>query len=357
MSEATCSACGQQASIKSLFDLNGQTYCAPCVQTAVDNAKRSGQPTAYMPLINRSICARCNSYISDQSTAMQTGGARFCGVCAPLIKDWGYPAWLRVGLAALLLLLIVALVHGKKYFHAGRAMYIGEHLVEQGKHAEALPYLKETLSIAPGSDKAALLAAKAALLTGDVATADKALHGHDDGHFEDGQSAEFLEVNSLWDRANQALEKADKASELAEKDGNSAEAARLMHEAASSYPELPGLRIAAENLDAGAAFDRGDFDTYLSISENQWKQQAGAGSAIALANALACKYVVTGIIPLRERAMEMIAKSKELAGGDAKTLKSLDDYIPLITYRIESRQIISKQEYNRKFRTGKNPIK
>ncbi len=357
MSEATCSACGLQASVRSLFDLNGQTYCAQCVQTAAENAKRSGQPTAYMPLINRSICARCNSYISDQSTAMQTGGARFCGACAPLIKDWGYPAWLRLSLAALLLLLVVALVHGKKYFSAGRAMYIGEHLVEQGKHAEALTYLKETLRVAPGSDKAVLLAAKAALLTGDVATADKALHGHDDGHFEDGQSAEFLEVNSLWNRANQALEKADRASKLAEKGGNSAEAARLMHEAASDYPEMPGLRIAAENFDAGAAFDRGDFDTYLSISENQWKQEAGPGTAMALANALACKYVLTGIIPFRERSMDMIAKSKELAGGDAETLKALDEYIPLITYRIENRQIISKQEYNRRFRTGKNPLK
>jgi hypothetical protein len=357
MSEATCSACGLQASIRSLFDLNGQIYCAPCVQTAAGNAKRSGQSAAYMPLINRSICARCNTFISDQSTARQIGFARFCAACAPLIKDWSYPPWLKVSLAALVLLLIVALVHGKKYFHAGRAMYIGEHLVEQGKHAEALPYLKETLRIAPGSDKAALLAAKAALLTGDLAAAGKALHDHDDGHFENGQSAAFLEVNSLWNRANQALEKAQKASKLAEKDENSAEAARLMHEAASSYPEFTVLRIAAENLDAGAAFVRGDFDTYLSISENHWKQQAGPDTAISLANALACKYVLTGIIPLRERSIEMIEKSKQLAGGDAEALKALDEYIPLITYRIENRQIISKQEYNRRFRAGKNPIK
>jgi tetratricopeptide (TPR) repeat protein len=356
MSEATCSACGQQASVRSLFDLNGQTYCGRCVQTASENAKRSGQPSAYMALINRSICARCNTYMGSDSTATQIGGARFCGTCAPLIKDWGYPPWLKIGLAAVVCLLVVALVHGQKYFRAGRAMYIGEHLIEQGKPTEALPYLKDTLRVAPASDKAALLAAKAALLTGDVASADKALHDHDGGHFEDGQSAEFLEVNSLWERANQALEKAQKASKLAETSGNSAEAARLMHQAAATYPQSPWLQFAAEYFDGGAAFDRGDFDTYLSISEHQWKEQPDANTAVALANAFACKYVLTGIIPLRERSMEMIEKSKQLANGDAETLKQLNEYIPLITYRIEKREIISRQEYFRRF-PAKKPAK
>lgn len=354
MSDATCSACGVTAPVRSLFDLNGQTYCANCVRTAAENARRSGQPSAFMPLINRSICARCNTYMGSDAMATQIGGARFCSACAPLIKDWDYPVWLKIGLASLLLLLVVALAHGRKYFHAGRAMYIGERLVEQQKYAEALPYLKETLTIAPNSDKASLLAAKSALMIGDVESADKALHEHDGGHYEDGQNAQFLEVNSLWDRANEALKKADEAGKLAKEDGKSAQAAKLMHQAAALYPQLPSLVFAAESLDAGAAFERRDFDSFLAISENQWKEQSDWNTASQLASALACKYAISGVSDFRARAEEMLAKANQLAQSDVGAVNSLAEYAPRIQYRLESRKIISRQEYDRRFRGGKS---
>lgn len=357
MSEATCSACGLKAPIRSLFDLNGQTYCEPCVRTASLNARGSGQPSMYMPLINRSICARCNTFIASDASAAQIGSARFCSTCAPLIKDWDYPVWLKIGLASLLLLLAVALVHGRKYFHAGRALYIGERLVDEGKFANALPYLKETLTIAPGSDKASLLAAKSALMIGDVASADKALHDHDGGHFEDGQSAQFLEVNSLWDHANEAFKKAEQAGKLAQQDGKSAQAAKLMHDAASLYPQLPGFAFAAESLDGGAAFERRDFDSFLAVSEHQWKEQPASETAAQLASALSCKYAVTGTTDFRKRAEEMMDKARQLAQGDSEALKSIDEYVPRIQYRLNSRKIITKQEYDHLFRSGKSSAK
>src|SRR5437899_673132 len=120
MSDATCSRCGQTFSIRSLFDLNGITYCEMCVQKASQEAKQRGQLSSYVPLINKSICARCNTYIGSSSDAVQIGNLRFCAACGPLIKDWDYPQWLKVSLAALLLLLVVALAHGRTYFHAGR---------------------------------------------------------------------------------------------------------------------------------------------------------------------------------------------------------------------------------------------
>lgn len=355
MSEATCSACGLTAPVRSLFDLNGQTYCQNCVRTASENARRSGQASAYMPLISRSICARCNTFIGSDSTSIQVGSARFCSPCASLIKDWDYPVWLKIGLATLLLLLVVALAHGRKYFHAGRAMYIGERLVKQQKYADALPYLKEALTLAPGSDKASLLAAKAALMIGDLQSAQKALMDHDGGHYEDGEDARFLEVKGLWDRASQALEKADQAAKLAQQDGKSAEAAKLLHEAAALYPQVPGLAFDAESLDAGAAFERGDCDSFLAIAENQWKEQSDWHTASQLASALACKYAITGLSDFRKRAEEMLAKADQLAQTDVGAVNALAEYVPRIRYRLDSRKIITKQEYDRRFRGGKSP--
>jgi tetratricopeptide (TPR) repeat protein len=357
MSEATCSQCGKKLSIRSLFDLNGVTYCEPCVLTASREAKERRLPSIYVPLITKSICARCNTFLGDSPDSVQIGNLRFCAKCGPLIKDWDYPQWLKVSLAALLLLLVVALVHGRNYFRAGREMYVGERLVKAGKYAEAVPHLQETIRIAPGSDKGVLLLAKAALLSGDVADADKALQGHNSGYFEDASKPEFREVDSLWKRATGALAKAAQAQKLADQDGKEIEASRVMHEAATMYPELPDLSFAAESLDEGVAFVRKDYDAFLAIAEKQWKERPMAQTAAAMASALACKFAVTGEDSFRQRSQEMLEKARQLAQGDTKSLKILDEFAERNRYRLETRQIISKTEYDRRFRSVKTTNK
>ena len=357
MSESACTHCGQRLSIRSLYDLNGAAYCASCVQDAARQAKERGQPSAYVPLINKSICARCNTYIGDAPDAVQIGALRFCSTCGPLIKDWDYPQWLKMSLAALLLLLVVALAHGRKYFHAGREMYVGERLVAKRRYAEALPHLQETLRIAPNSDKAVLLTAKAALLSGDVDTADKALQAHSGGHFDDANDADFKEVESLWNRATGALHKAEQAAKLAEEDGKEIEAARLMHEAAAAYPEFPGLATAAEVYDSGAAFARKDYDTFVTITRKLWNEHPNAAMAAGLASSLACKYAVTGDSTYRKESEGMLGKAQQMAQGDAQALKSFEEYLPRIRYRLDTRQIITRKEYDRRFRSAETSKK
>ena len=353
MSEATCSRCGKTFSIRSLFDLNGVAYCEPCVQTASQESRERRLPSIYVPLITKSICARCNTYLGDSFDSVPIGNLRFCSKCASLIKDWGYPQWLKLSLAALLLLLIVALVHGRKYFHAGREMYVGERLVKAGRYGEALPHLQETIRLAPGSDKGVLLFAKAALLSGDVERAGNALQGHNSGYFEDASKPEVVEVDSLWKRATSALEKADEADKLANQDGKEIEAARLMHEAATTYPELPGLAFAAESLDEGVAFVRKDYDTLLAIAQKQWKEHPMAQTAAGMASALACKFAVTGDASYRQQSEEMLERARRLANGNTDALKNLDEFAERNRYRLETRKVISKTEFDRRFRSGK----
>lgn len=353
MSQVACSECGTAVPVQSLYDLNGKAYCASCVQSAAEAARRAGQPSNYVPLINKSICARCNAYIPSDAAATQIGNARFCATCGPQVKDWQYPQWLKLGLVGLLLLLVVALVHGRKYFHAGRELYVGERLVEQGRHAEGLPHLQEALRIAPASDKAALLAAKAALLIGDVGSAQKAFQGHNNGYFENADSPEFQEANALWKRATDALEKAEQAAKLENQEGKEVEAARLMHEAASLYPQMRNLQTAAQAYDAGVAFAKKDYDGFVAISAKLWKDEPVAGSAAGLASALACKYAVTGDTSIRQQSEEMLAKAQQLAQGNPEDQKDLAEYLPRIRYRLDSREIITKQEYDRRFRSAK----
>ena len=351
MRQGTCCQCGLTKSIRSFYSLNGMTYCEPCVWKASREAKESGLPSEYISLTDNTVCVRCGADNGSMDFPL-VGKHPFCPTCGPLVSNWPYPQWLRLSLVGLLLLLAVALVHGRKYFHAGRTMYIGERLVRQGRYADALPYLQETLQIAPDSDKAVLLAAKAALLSGDIQTAQKALQGHNNGRFEDSSDRDFQEVEGLWKRAIAAFEKADQASKLEQQEGHGEEAARLMHQAAAMYPEAQGLTQAAEYYDEGAAFERKDYDTFLSIAEKQWDEHASSETAGVLSSALACKYAVTGDAPFRRQSEDMLAKSQQLIQGDSTQQQLFQEYAERIRYRLDKRDIISKQEYDRRFRSG-----
>src|SRR5262249_9511036 len=215
------------------FSADGWTYWESCVQTAAREAKDSGQARTFVRNVDGSVCALCGTENSSGADFVYRKKLPFCEKCGPRVEKWPYPNWLKLSLVALVLLLIVSLVYGRKYFHAGREMYLGERLVSETKYAEAEPHLKEAVRIAPNSEKAVLLLAKDGLKIGDAETAGKALQGHGEGHFENGQDADFLEVKALWERAIAALEKANKAGELAQQDGKEAETAKLMHEAAA----------------------------------------------------------------------------------------------------------------------------
>jgi hypothetical protein len=354
MREGTCVGCGLTASIGSFYSIDGKLYCEPCSWKEERAAAERGEKLEKISVVDGSVCARCTAVAADTGSADFPifKGLPLCPNCQQQIGNWPYPAWLKASLAGLLILLAVALIHGRKYFHAGRMMYAGERLVEHGKYREAVPFLKDADELAPQSDKASLLLAKAALHIGDVRTAQKALQGHAAGHYE--RSDEFQEVESLWNRATNALDKAQKASELVDQPGKSEEAEALMRQAAAEYPEAPQLTAAVPYFEAGSAFEHKDYDRFLAIAEGIWKVQPGsAGAAAELAGALACKYAVTGDPSLRTRSEEMMEKLRQLSQGDKAVEQRYQEYAERLKHRLDTREIINKQEYDRRFRSAK----
>jgi len=339
------------ASIRSFYLLNGKMYCEPCVWKASRDAQTKGEPSEYVSLTDNSVCVRCGAS-SDATDFQLVGNQPLCSPCSQLIQDWPYPTWLKAGLAFVLILLVVALINGRKYFHAGRSLYVGERLVDEGHYEQALPYLEETVRVAPESDKAVLLAGRAALMTGRVDIADKVLHGHSGGHFED-PGDDFRTVEALWEKANRAFAKADEASKLGQQGGHDADAARLMHEAAAMYPQAANLAIAAEMYDEGAAFERKDYDAFLSIAQKQWRLFPGPETAGVVASALACKYAITGDEQYKKQSEEMLLEA-ERGSQQPEQKKRFEEYAERIRYRLASRAIIDKPEYDKKFRSQKS---
>src|SRR3954469_11107897 len=163
MRQAACNECGLTATVRSFYTMDGKTYCEPCVWKCSKAAREAGRAAEYLPLQDNSVCGRCGAYSGDAADHPVVGKLPLCAGCASQVANWPYPGWLKISMAALLVLLTAALFQGRSYFHAGRTMYIGERLVDEHQYERALPFLKETLRVAPQSDKAVLLTAKAAL--------------------------------------------------------------------------------------------------------------------------------------------------------------------------------------------------
>ena len=353
MQETKCSDCGLIGPLRSFYSLNGKSYCEPCVWKASKDAAARNEPSEYVSLGYDTVCARCHK---DAGTVVlsKVGAISLCEECRAIVYSWPYPQWLKLGLAGLLVLLAISLLHGKKYFQSGRSLYRGEQLVDERHYSEAIPYLQSTVSIAPGSDKGVLLYAIACLRSGDAVDAWRALKNHENGHFDDADDPLVKEAQQLSERAGQAFDKAAEAYKLAGESGHAAESAQKIREAAQIYPENPGFAMAVVYYDAGTAFEAKDYDRFLSLSQQITTQNPDSADALGmLASALACKYAVTGDQSFHDRAMQTLAQAEKLAERSAEEKKAFQEYSDRIHYRLTSREIIDTEEYNRRFRTAK----
>jgi hypothetical protein len=118
-----------------------------------------------------------------------------------------------------------------------------------------------------------------------------------------------------------------------------------MHEALDTYPGFPAFVVQAKKLDSSVAFYAGDYTAMLELSESLWTDYPTYDSAAGLANAYACVYASTGDEAAKLKALEMLAKAKDMASTpDAR--KDLQEYEPRFNHRLETRKILTREQYN-----------
>lgn len=347
MRQAKCSSCGSSVPLGSSFLINQQALCEPCANTAVEKLQAAKAPLQVTQPLDPTVCGKCSTD-NGNSEFSRVAGFPLCGPCATAVYNVQFPAWIRFSLAGLLLLLVVALVQGRQWFSVGRSLVLGERLMERAEYAQAIPHLEAVQKAAPNSEKVLLPLGKAYLLT---------------GRFQDGvrtlqQRPTYKdlillgEVNSIIERVDQALGKVKQANDLAEQ-GKYAEAAKLMRVAKALYPQLPDIAEAEEAMLEADAFYTRDYDLFLKLTEDALQRDPKSVRSMgAYASALACKYAVTGDPAFRARAEEMLEKTRIAAQGDSQVLEAFAEHSERIRHRLESRQIIDRQEYDRRFRSN-----
>jgi hypothetical protein len=344
MRKAVCESCQVEKSLNGFFRVNGSLLCEPCADKAVVDLQSKSQPMQVTREVDRSVCSACQADYGRTDLPL-VGGMPFCENCRQGLYSRGFPSWLTTSLAGLLVLLGLALWHGIPYFRAERSLVLGERALTNKKYTEAASHLENVLKAAPTGQKGVLLATKAYLLADDIEKAQAALQHRQT--FE--ENALFREVNSFWNRAVGAYEKADEARKLLEAKKYD-EAAKAMSAAAAGYPESMHLAVAADLYAGGAAFEHKDYDKFVTSSRAAMTKMPEDPRVVAgVASALACKYAVSGNPEFRSGAEELLEKAKALT-KDAEGQADYEEYAERIRHRLDTREIIEKEEYDRRYR-------
>jgi hypothetical protein len=340
MDSAKCAKCGNEFPTSGMMRLDGQRYCAVCGEQMMEELHRP-EPEGAAPAAAGSVCALCGKGGPFQNV----GGAALCTTCAHSVYNRDFPKWLKFGLVGALLLLVVALINGEKYFKIGKDLYRGEKLIASGQYDKAEQQLKPVVAFAPDCKKCALLMAKAALLAGDPQAAYDAAGTK---KFEEDEL--FREVSGIFERATKAMQLLKESSDLAEASKRD-EALEKLHQAKLAYPEFKAYAAFETGIDESIAFNAKDYDRFLELEEAEAAKSPESPLAVAgVASALACKYAVTGDEKYARDTEDHLQKAQTLSGNDPQSMAAYREYSERIRYRLKSREIIDKTEYDKRFR-------
>jgi hypothetical protein len=346
MRRAVCSSCGTEFPVSEMFSLDQTLVCRACAESRARQAQATGQKIQFGRILDPTICWKCKTDYGDQELSL-VAGAPTCGRCAATLYASPFPVWLKAGLAGLLVLLVVALWNGRRYFAAGRHLVLAERAMDRSDFAAADLQFAEVLKVKPTKQRVILLGAKAGILSGDAAQGLSFLQQRDSFAMDEL----FTEVKGLWDGVSEAFSKVGQAV-TQDSLGHVEEAARLMNEASRAYPQSVQLAMNAIVLDSHAAYERKDYDAFLQLSRAALAKIPDSPTLVSgVASALACKYAVTGNVAFRVEAESLLAHAHTLAMSSPEEMARYDEYAERIRYRLDTRVIIDKDEYDRRFRS------
>src|SRR5690349_1482984 len=114
MLSSECERCKSAQPKRAMFRVNDRLLCEPCANAAVSEIKSRNEQVSVTRETDRTICQRCNTDYGSSHLPL-IGAAPICGNCAEGVRNRPFPQWLKLSLAGLFALLLVALVHGIPY--------------------------------------------------------------------------------------------------------------------------------------------------------------------------------------------------------------------------------------------------
>jgi hypothetical protein len=304
----TCQKCFASGAMGAHFSIRERILCEKCADDEIKRLHDSETPIMedeIHRLVDSTVCSNC------QATGVewpQIAGLPVCNSCEEFFRNRPFPTWIKISLAAVLAIAVFSMVHNARYF-------FGYLHLRQGLAASA----------AGNMDLASDLIGRAA---GEVPES-----------AELGYLGVYLKGVSLLakDSAIEALPYI-----TAYRDANPAD------------PQAGLLLLTAQ---CAAAYDRGEYDEMERYATEAAAAAPGDAMAVAaVASAKACRYAASGDSAVLAEGYEMLARAEMIAANDPEMSVRIREYKDRILFRLATREIISREEFERRFPNGWKPV-
>lgn len=286
----TCTICkNKNIPLEEAVNVNNQYYCPPCAETL-------SQPVeAPWPDSKCAFCKKDFEYITLDKISIY----RICEDCKADIKKKIFPLWVKLFFAGTLVIVLFSLFWNWRFYSA----YLN---IEEANRAAR----RDNIS------KAANLMTRA--------------------------SKDVPEVTSLSEMASYYT-----GIDFLRKD-KSTEALQAFNNC-KSLPDDLHINELILQAEMGSGFDKKDYQLFLTASKAFLRSDTTqAQSWAGVASAYACLYAQNNADSLKQAALKYYNRAKAMddTSADAK------EFYGRILYRIDTRQIINKEQFDKKYPNG-----
>jgi hypothetical protein len=324
-----------------LFQVFDRQLCEACGDKDLAERKLPKiPPGAVARLSDPTVCAFCKSDHGALELA-RAAELPICPACEKKVMRPTLPGWVQMAALAIVLLAGVELSRNWRLFQAyfeipraHRALAKGDAETawhEMGLAAAHVPEMPELHA------QEQLMHAFVCLRKGDF---DQAIALFESvRHNRDSDIAALADLYGMVAKVDKCLE-----------DGQDAQALKLAKDIKARYPQSKEGDRLIESAEIGMAFTNKDYATFEAKARQVLQREPNDPGAIAqVASALACQYAATGQDKYKTEALAMLEQARQNAGAAAAGLK---EYEERILHRLNTREVIDKKEYNRRFRSG-----
>jgi len=304
MRQCQCEQCGGQFPMNDTLRVGDRILCDACCEKVLPAAEADAPAVDLERQIDPTVCATCQK---DNGTEELSRLAEMpvCEPCETFFRNRPFPAWIKLSLAAVIVLVGVSLVWNLRFFRAYGALRYSWACFAEGQVEVAAAQMASAAAYVPECEDIRVV-------------------------------SDYMEGVSLLSQDRYA------------------EAVAKLSQCQSQMPPDSDVEILLAQAQGGVAFDNKDYDGFLAAAQTYDRKSPDSymGKAM-MASAWACKHAQSGDTGCRERSLECLKQAENLALGDP----GFAEYESRILHRLQSRQIITRQEYYERFPEGWSPEK
>lgn len=303
MKRDSCTGCGQVLPVNNLFVVLGSLMCENCGNAELARHPPEGLPEdAVVPQVDPTVCGKCQ-FDGGTRELKRIIGVPVCDACEYELRHRPFPAWVKFSFAGLLALAVVCFAMNWRFFIGYVELHRGIRAFGNHDVPRAAAIMRSCAKHLP-------------------------------------EEAEIKNLSNLFS-----------GIELLGQD-KSAEALTLLRQCAGRFPAPTGLgqtaQVALLQAEIGEAFETRDYERFLLKETELLNLQPTEPMCIlGVASAHACKYAVSGQEAEKQEALRHIDRALQQSPA-----AEVQEYRQRILHRLNSREIIPKTEYDRRFPQG-----